>query len=77
MAQQTAIEKLIESVQYWNINIDCKNLFKQICIQALEIEKEQIKLAWENGALPDIIKEYKCSKDYFEQTYKHIKNEDF
>ena len=77
MAQQTAIEKLIESVEYWNINIDCKNLFKQICIQAAKIEKEQIKLAWENGALPTFIKEHKSSRDYFEQTYKKNGDETF
>jgi hypothetical protein len=39
---KTAIQMLIESVEYWNIKIDCQDLFKAICDQALELEKQQI-----------------------------------
>ena len=74
---KTPVQMLIESVEYWNISIDCKNLFKQICVQALEIEKEQILQAWENGALPYFDKEYYDSWDYFEQTYKNNEDETF
>jgi hypothetical protein len=41
------------------------------------MEKQQILLAWENGSLPRIFKEYKCSRDYFEQTYKNNEDETF
>jgi hypothetical protein len=74
---QTAVQMLIESVKYWNIKIDCPNLYKAICEQALEIEMQQIKLAWENGALPNFIKEHLSSRDYFEQNYKNHEDETF
>ena len=69
---KTPVQMLIESVEYWNISIDCKNLFKQICVQALEIEKEHILQAWENGALPSFLGnyKYKSSDMYYKETYK-------
>ena len=42
MNNLTAIEKLIQTIEFWNITIDCPNLFKAICEQALELEKQQI-----------------------------------
>ena len=44
--------------------------YELIIEQAKQMEKEQIKQAWENGALPDLLKEYKNSRTYFEQTFK-------
>ena len=49
MPQQTAIEKLMQTIEFWNINIDCPNLFKAICDQALELEKQQIQNAFLEG----------------------------
>jgi hypothetical protein len=69
MPQQTAIEKLIESLEYWNINIDCKNLFRQICIQALELEKEQIKKAYNANYFNGVLK-FETSEEYFNKIYK-------
>jgi len=37
--------------------------------QAKVIEKEQITHAWENGALPDLLKEFKNSRIYYNETY--------
>jgi hypothetical protein len=71
----TALEFLLEMVkfnkekmpQYFNVYIDL----------AFQMEREQIISAWENGALPAFIKEHKCSRDYFEQTYKKHGDETF
>ena len=37
--------------------------------QAKQKEKERILHAWENGALPDLLKEYKNSRTYYSETY--------
>jgi len=37
--------------------------------QAKAMEKEQITHAWENGALPDLLKEFKNSRIYYNETY--------
>ena len=68
MPQKTAIEILIESLKYWNISIDCKNLFKQICVQALEIEKQQIIEAYYKSF--DSKNFYISAEDYYNQTFK-------
>jgi hypothetical protein len=76
MPQQTAIEKLMQTIEYWNISIDCKNLFQQICIQALEIEKKQIENAYNagyNAAVYEI--DFENSEVYFNKTFKKINNE--
>jgi hypothetical protein len=76
MPQQTAIEKLIESLEYWNISIDCENLFQQICIQALEIEKKQIEQAYLVGFNVGFTQktcgyiEYKDGTEYYNKTFK-------
>ena len=69
MAQQTAIEKMIESLNYWDIKIDCPYLFKVICDQALEKEKEQIKKAFDESFLHP--RPYKTSEEYYFQTFKN------
>jgi hypothetical protein len=66
MPQKTAIEKIMQTIEYWNISIDCKNLFEQIFIQALEIEKKQIENAYNagyNAAVYEI--DFKNSEEYF------------
>jgi hypothetical protein len=37
--------------------------------EAKAMEKEQITHAWENGALPDLLKEHKNSRTYYNETY--------
>ena len=68
---QTALEYLLEQISKYDVNITkMPYTYKTLVDIAFEMEKEQIRLAWENGALPGLIKEHKCSRDYFEQTYK-------
>lgn len=67
---KTAIEILLEKMDYRNIKIEFPKTFAHLCDEVMEIERQQIIIAWENGALPDFIKENKCSRDYFEKTYK-------
>jgi hypothetical protein len=75
---QTAIEYLIQEIAQYDVTINkLPFTFKNICDKAFEMEKHQILLAWENGALPGFIKEHKYSKDYFEQTYKKHGHETF
>jgi len=78
MPQQTAIEKLIEVIEYWNIKIDCPNLFKEICDQAKEKEKEDILDAFMAGlhdgyenAKKCQAKQFKDPLEYFKETFKH------
>jgi hypothetical protein len=68
MPQKTAIKMLIESLEYWNISIDCKNLFQQICVQALEIEKQQIIEAYNNYPVHPRL--YQTGEEYFNKIYK-------
>ncbi len=70
MAQQTAIEWLIDKLS--NIKAEDVNSTKEvilICQQAKAMEKEQIMHSWENGALPDLLKEFKNSRIYYNETY--------
>jgi hypothetical protein len=69
MPQQTAIKMLIESLEYWNISIDCKNLFQQICIQALEIEKKQIIESYYKSF--DSQNFFISGEDYYNKTFKN------
>ena len=61
--KQTAVEWLRGISQY-------RELDKFDWEQALQIEKEQIRHAWENGALPDVLKEYRNSRTYINETYE-------
>jgi len=69
MPQKTAIKMLIESLEYWNISIDCKNLFQQICIQSLEIEKKQIIESYYKSF--DSQNFFISGEDYYNQTFKN------
>jgi hypothetical protein len=71
---QTAIEWLFEQYDKQD-NGEIPISFYIYIEQAFEMEREQILLAWENGSLPTIFKKHKCSRDYFEQTYKKHENE--
>jgi hypothetical protein len=77
MPQQTAIEKLMQTIEFWNINIDCQNLFKAIYEQALELEKQQIEQAYLAG-LDDGFQnkvcaytQYKDGTEYYNRTFKN------
>jgi hypothetical protein len=76
MAQQTAIEKLMQVIDFWNISIDCPNLYKCICEAVTELEKEQIEQAYLVG-LDDGFQnkvcaytKYKDGTEYYNRTYK-------
>jgi len=77
MPQQTAIEKLMQTIEFWNINIDCPNLFKAIYEQALELEKQQIEQAYlfglDNGFTQKTCGyiEYKDGTEYYNRTFKN------
>jgi len=66
--QLTSIEYFIEEMEK---HIDTSNLPIGVIIKAHEMHKQEIILAWENGALPRIFKEYNCSRDYFKATYNN------
>ena len=73
MNKKTAIQMLIESVEYWNIKIDCPNLFNAICEQALELEKQQIIDAHKEG---NKFNGWSCkheSETYYNRTFKNTK----
>jgi hypothetical protein len=75
---QTALEYLLEQIVKYDVNIiKLPHTYQQICDDAFKMETDQIRMAWENGALPAFIKEHKCSRDYFEQTYKKHGDETF
>jgi hypothetical protein len=59
---------LIESVEYWNIKIDCPNLFKAICDQAIELEKEQIIESYYKSFESENY--YISGEDYYNQIFK-------
>jgi hypothetical protein len=73
---KTAIEWLFEQYDKQD-NGEIPISFYIYIEQAFEMEREQILLAWENGALPAFFKEHKCSRDYFKQTYKKHVDETF
>jgi hypothetical protein len=66
---KTALEWLFEQYNKHD-NEEIPISFYIFIEHALQMEKEQILLAWENGSLPAMLKEYKCSRDYFKETYK-------
>jgi len=66
--KQTAIEKLMQTIEFWNINIDCPNLFKAICEQALELERQQIIESYYKSF--DSKNFYISGEDYYNQTFK-------
>ena len=64
MKKQTAVEWLELELKKLPM-VDVTQVFQQ----AKAMEKEQITHAWENGALPDLLKEYKNSRTYYNETY--------
>lgn len=62
--KQTAVEWIIEQLQ-----APCRGIPSHIIEQAKAMEKNQIIHAWENGGLPDLLKEYKNSRTYYNETY--------
>jgi hypothetical protein len=73
MIQLTAMQKLLESIEYWSINIDCPNLFKAICEQALELEKQQIIDAHKEGNKFNGWALKHESETYYNRTFKNDK----
>lgn len=62
MKKQTAIG--------WLYNLSKQRELDKFDLEkAKAMEKEQITHAWENGALPDLLKEYKNSRTYYNETY--------
>lgn len=45
--------------------------FKEAYEHALKLESSQTMLAWENGALPDLLKEFKNSREYINKMYNN------
>jgi hypothetical protein len=79
MAQQTAVEWLIEQLIKMDKELDGRRKNEDATVlklnpiklfeQAKAMEKDQIVHAWENGALPDLLKEFKNSRIYYNETY--------
>jgi hypothetical protein len=69
MNNLTAIEKLIQTIEFWDIKIDCPNLFKAICEQALELEKQQIIESYYKSF--DSENYYISAEDYYNRTFKN------
>lgn len=75
---QTSLEYLIQKLAEHQIyRVEMNHIFSHYVDIAFQKEREQILLAWENGALPEFLKENKCSRDYFEKTYKKHGHETF
>jgi hypothetical protein len=72
MKINTALEFLLEMVKFNNEKMP-EYFFIYIDL-ALQMEREQIMTAWENGSLPGMFKEYKSSRNYFENTYQKYSN---
>jgi hypothetical protein len=68
MAQQTAVEWLIHELNTRQKPLDNSQI-DELFEEAKAMEKEQITHAWENGALPDLLKEHKNSRTYYNETY--------
>lgn len=75
---QTSLEYLIQKLAEHQIyRVEMNDIFSHYVNIAFQMERDQIILAWENGALPNFMKEYANSRNYFEQTYKKHGNETF
>jgi hypothetical protein len=72
--KQTAIEWIYDEVSLFEIGeSNFKNLY-QIVLEAMQIEKEQIKKAYEAGCTGELF-ELKCNESaesYFNKTYGEI-----
>ena len=62
---KTAVQQMIDDLKAEGYDVTKLSIIEKY----LKMEREQIKLAWENGALPDIMKEYKNSRTYYSKTY--------
>lgn len=61
--EKKPVQMLIESVDYWNIKMDCPNLFKAICEEAINLENLETKL---DDPLNKFIDEYKPKERMFD-----------
>ncbi len=69
MAQQTAVEWLIEQLKK-NENIRWRGApVSELTEQAKEIEKEQICEAWKNGNLPTNLGRVITEEEYYKEKY--------
>jgi hypothetical protein len=70
MNQLTAVQKLVQTIEFWQITIDCPNLFNAICEQAIELEKQQIINAY-NAGFNEAVYELNCksSIEYFNENF--------
>ena len=80
MAQQTAVEWLIEKIQSYQIEIDMYNRInidvpKYMIEQAKEMEKDQICEAWQHSKQQTFLGLGKVltSEEYYNETYKKSK----
>ena len=64
MAQQTAVEWLVEFIQDHCIRIDEKVIEK-----AKAMEKEQIMESWKHGNLPTFLGRVLTAEEYYNETY--------
>jgi hypothetical protein len=69
MNNLTAVQKLVQTIEFWDITIDCPNLFKAICEQALELEKQQIIESYYKSF--DSENYYISAEDYYNKTFKN------
>jgi hypothetical protein len=74
MAQQTAVEWLIEKIQSYQIEIDKYNRInidvpKYMIEQAKAMEKEQIIIAYDRGYIDGYPDNGKVGLDYYKETY--------
>ena len=67
MAQQTAIDWFVNKVFGKNGLI----IYAEIIQEAKEMEKEQIKFAYNDGAENMIAGEYKAMEDYYNENYSN------
>jgi len=63
MAQQTAVEWFYQRILAGNI--------KEVFEQAKEMEKEQIKIAYNDGAEDMVTGEYKAMEVYYKKKYSN------
>jgi hypothetical protein len=66
MSKQTATEWLVDEFKALGIY---SSTLKEKCEQAKEMEKEQIKFAYNDGAQDMFEGKYKAMQDYYNETY--------
>ena len=65
---KTAVEFIIEQLE--NANVISRFAFPEVIQQAKEMEKEQIKDAWDNGIQWEWDSSIRNSEEYYNETFK-------